>query len=59
MKREIEPSRLGKVMSDTIIRKVIIGILIMLMVLPLMTYAGLDYTMEYGLNKIFWYGRSN
>lgn len=58
LKREMEPSRLGKVMSDTIIRKVIIGILIMLMVLPIITYAGIDYTMEYGLDKIFWYGRS-
>jgi hypothetical protein len=58
LKREMEPSRLGKVMSDTIIRKVIIGILIMLMVLPIITYAGIDFTMEYGLDKVFWYGRS-
>lgn len=58
LKREMEPSRLGKVMSDTTIRKVIIGILLMLMVLPILTYAGIDYTKEYGLDKIFWYGRS-
>lgn len=57
LKREMEPSRLGKVLSDTLIREVIIGILIMLMVLPSLTYAGVDYTTEYGLNKLFWYGR--
>lgn len=58
LKREMEPRRLGKVMSDTTIRKVIIGILLMLMVLPILTYAGVDYSKEYGLDKIFWYGRS-
>jgi hypothetical protein len=58
LKREMEPSRLGKVMSDTTIRKVIIGILIMLMVLPIITYSGIDYTFEYGLDKMFWFGRS-
>lgn len=58
LKRELEPGRIGKVLSDTTIRKVIIGILIMLMVLPILTYAGYDYTAQYGLDKIFWYGRS-
>ena len=58
LKREMEPGRLGKVLSDTTIRKVIIGILLMLMVLPILTYTGIDYSKEYGLDKIFWFGRS-
>lgn len=59
LKREMDPSRLGKVLSDTITRRVIIGILLMLMVLPNLTYAGIDYTNYYGLEQIFWYGRSS
>lgn len=55
----MEPSRLGKALSDTITRRVIIGILLMLMVLPILTYSGVDYSVEYGLRKLFWYGRSN
>ena len=55
----MEPSRLGKVLSDTLIREVIIGILIMLMILPNLTYSGLEYATAYGLEKIFWYGTSS
>ena len=49
LKREMDPGRLGKVLSDTITRRVIIGILLMLMVLPNLTYPGVDYTNVYGL----------
>ena len=59
LKREMEPSRLGKVLSDTLIREVIIGILIMLMILPNITYSGQDLSTSYGLEKIFWYGTSS
>lgn len=59
MKREMEPSRLGKALSDTTTRRVIIGVLGMLMVLPVLTYSAIDFSSEYGLRKIFWYGRSD
>ena len=55
----MEPSRLGKALSDTITRRLIIGVLILLMMLPVLTYSAEDYSSEYGLRKIFWFGRSN
>ena len=29
------------------------------MVLPLLTYSEIDYSSEYGLRELFWFGRSN
>ena len=55
----MEPSRLGKALSDTITRRVIIGVLGMLIILPILTYSSTDYSSEYGLRKLFWYGRSD
>jgi len=55
----MEPNRLGKALSDTLTRRVIIGVLIMLMVLPVLSYSREDFSSEYGLRKLFWYGRSN
>ena len=31
----------------------------MLMVLPLLTYSEIDYSSEYGLREVFWFGRSS
>jgi hypothetical protein len=59
LKRELEPSRLGKALSDTLTRRLIIGVLMLLMVLPAITFAGSDISFEYGLKKLFWFGRSN
>jgi hypothetical protein len=50
---------LGKALSDTTTRRVIIGVLLMLMVLPLLTHSEIDFSSEYGLREIFWFGRSN
>ena len=58
-KRETDPSKLGKALSDRKTREVIIGVLLMLMVLPLLTPTETDYAQEYGLREIFWMGRSN
>jgi len=58
-KRETDPSKLGKALSDTNTREVIIGVLLMLMVLPLLAPSEIDYSQEYGLREIFWMGRSN
>jgi hypothetical protein len=37
----------------------VIGVLILLMVLPAITYQGNDISYESGLKKLFWFGRSN
>ena len=57
-KKETDPSKLGKALSDTITRRVIIGVLLMLMVLPLLSYSENDFSSEYGIREIFWFGRS-
>lgn len=55
----MEPSRLGKALSDTLTRRLIIGVLLLLMVLPAITYEGNDISFNYGLKKLFWFGRSS
>jgi hypothetical protein len=57
--QEADPSKLGKALSDMTTRRVIIGVLLMLMVLPLLTYSEMDYSTEYAMREIFWFGRSN
>ena len=57
--KEADPSKLGKALSDTTTRRVIIGVLLMLMILPLLTYSQTDYSSEYAMREIFWFGRSN
>jgi len=42
-KRETDPSKLGKALSDRNTREVIIGVLLMLMILPLLTPTETDY----------------
>jgi len=59
LKRELEPSRLGKALSDVLTRRLIIGVLVMLMALPAITYSSSDISHQYGLRKLFWFGRSN
>lgn len=59
LKRELEPSRLGNALSDTTTRRVIIGVLGMLMILPLLTYTNDDFSSEFGIRELFWYGRSD
>jgi hypothetical protein len=57
--KETDPSKLGKVLSDMTTRRVIIGVLLMLMVLPLLTYSETDFSANYGLRELFWFGSSN
>jgi len=42
-KQETDPSKLGKALSDTNTREVIIGVLLMLMVLPLLSPSEIDF----------------
>jgi hypothetical protein len=57
--KEADPSKLGKALSDTTTRRVIIGVLLMLMILPLLTYSDIDYSSEFALREVFWFGRSS
>ena len=59
LKRELEPSRLGKALSDTLTRTLIISVLLLLMVLPAIQYQSEDSSIGYGLRQVFWFGRSN
>jgi hypothetical protein len=47
--KETDPNKLGRIHSDMTTRKVIIGVLLMLMVLPLLQYSGTNFTLIYGL----------
>jgi len=58
-RKETDPSKLGKALSDTNTREVIIGVLLMLMVLPLLAPSTIDFSQEYGIRELFWMGRSN
>jgi len=58
-RRETDPSKLGKALSDRNTREVIIGVLLMLMILPLLTQSETDFSQEYGLRELFWMGRSS
>ena len=58
-KKETDPSKLGKALGDSINRKTIIGVLLMLMILPLFTISEIDFSGEYALRDAFWFGRSS
>ena len=58
-KKETDPSKLGKALGDSINRRIIIGVLLMLMVLPLLSQDEMDYSGEYALREAFWFGRSS
>ena len=58
MNREMDPTRLGKRLSDTTTKRVIIGVLLLLLVLPIMQVQNVDSSKYYGLQQLFWAGRS-
>jgi len=58
-KKETDPSKLGKALTDQNTREIIIGVLLMLMILPLLSHSEIDYSQEYGLRELFWVGRSS
>lgn len=58
LKKELEPSRLGALLIETLTKRLVIIILILLMVLPNITYEGADYSTYSGLRNVFWFGRS-
>lgn len=50
---------MGKVLSDSMTRTLIMGILLMLMVLPQISYNNDNYTGVTGLRELFQFGRSS
>ena len=59
LNRELEPSRLGRSLSEALTRRLIILVLVLLMVLPAIAYSAFDVSHQYGMRKLFWFGRSN
>jgi class 3 adenylate cyclase len=56
--KRVEASRLGKVLSEMTTRRVVIGVLLMLFILPNLTYVSTDYSKIWGLSQLMWLGRS-
>uniref|UniRef100_A0A0G4H167 Guanylate cyclase domain-containing protein n=1 Tax=Chromera velia CCMP2878 TaxID=1169474 RepID=A0A0G4H167_9ALVE len=56
--KRVEASRLGKFLSEQTTRKIIVGVLLMLFVIPLLQVEEEDNSRFFGLRQIFWYGRS-
>ena len=59
LNRELEPSRLGRSLSEALTRRLIILVLVLLMALPAITYSTTDTSHVYGMRQLFWFGRSN
>jgi len=56
--RRVEASRLGKILSEQTTRRVIIGVLCVLFVLPNLSYEESDNSGYHGLQQLFYYGSS-
>ena len=50
---------LGKKLSDITTRRVIIGVLALLLLLPLLQVETVDNAKYYGLQQLYWIGSSN
>mmetsp|Transcript_6711 Transcript_6711/g.11917 ORF Transcript_6711/g.11917 Transcript_6711/m.11917 type:complete len:797 (-) Transcript_6711:377-2767(-) len=55
---DMDARNLGKKLSDVTTRRVIIGVLLMLVFIPLLQSVTFDNTRYYGLQQLFWMGRS-
>lgn len=59
MNKEMDPDRLGKKLSDVITRRVIIVVLLMIIFVPIMQVSEDDNSGYFGLQFLFWIGRSS
>merc|ERR1719454_13418 len=57
--KRVEASRLGKVLSEQMTRKVIVAILLMLFTMPYLKAEEADLSKEWGLQTLFWFGSSD
>jgi hypothetical protein len=55
---DMDARSLGKKLSDVTTRRVIIGVLLMLVFIPLLQSVTFDNSRYYGLQQVFWMGRS-
>ena len=58
-KKETDPSKLGKALEESINKKTIVGLLFMLMFLPLLSPPKIDFSANYTLREVFWFGISS
>jgi len=59
MKKELNPNELGKAFSDTITRRVLVGVVLMYITYPFLTNNTTIDPFESGLKKLFLFGSSN
>lgn len=59
LNKELNPSRLGRSLSEALTRRLIILVLVLLMALPAITYNTFDASHTFGIRQLFWFGRSN
>lgn len=59
LNRELETKKLGRLLSDITTRRVILLVLIFIIVLPILGAYETNYSGDYGLRQLFWFGRSS
>eukprot|EP01022_Parablepharisma_sp_SALTPOND_P033473 TRINITY_DN88809_c2_g1_i1.p2 TRINITY_DN88809_c2_g1~~TRINITY_DN88809_c2_g1_i1.p2 ORF type:complete len:477 (-),score=30.94 TRINITY_DN88809_c2_g1_i1:799-2229(-) len=59
MKKELDPNELGKMLSDTTTRKILIGVILMYIAYPFLTYVNDQEVFYNGLKQIFRVGSSS
>ena len=59
LKQELDPTELGKIVSDSTTRKVMIGVLLMYIMYPLLTYTPSSNLFRSGLKSLFIAGSSS
>lgn len=58
-KKETDPTKLGKALEESINKKTIVGLLFMLMFLPLLSPPKNDFSANFTLREVFWFGISS
>merc|ERR1719421_105244 len=56
--KRVQASRLGKILSESTTRRVVVGVLTMMILWPLLENTKLNYAIEFGLEQLFYFGRS-
>ncbi|EER12216.1 conserved hypothetical protein [Perkinsus marinus ATCC 50983] len=56
--KRIEASRLGRALSELTTRRVIVGVLLMLFIMPLLQNSETNEAFYTGLSQLYWFGRS-
>ncbi len=59
MKKELDPNELGRLLSDTTTRKILIGVLLMYIMCPILTFSNTQNVFYNGLKKLLYSGSSS